>query len=72
MVIKRKPVPTHLELDLTGPDGNAYVLLGHARRLADHLGKDGDAIIKEMMSGNYEHLIQVFDREFGAFVVLYR
>ena len=43
-----------------------------ASRLAKQLGLDGKAIQAEMMKGNYEHLIEVFDREFGEFVTLYR
>jgi len=63
---------TGIEIDLTGPDGNAFVLIGMANRLAKQLGLDGKAIQKEMMNGNYEHLVEVFDREFGEFVTLYR
>lgn len=61
-----------LVIDLTGPDGNAFCLLGTARRLARQLGKDTEEIQKEMMSGDYDHLIAVFDREFGEFVTLLR
>jgi hypothetical protein len=43
-----------------------------ASRLAKQLGLDGKAIQAEMMQGNYEHLVEVFDREFGEFVTLYR
>jgi len=57
-------------IDLTGPDGNAFVLLGKAKQLARQLGLDGNAITNEMMSGDYENLIEVFDREFGDFVIL--
>ena len=63
---------TGIEIDLTGPDGNAFFLLGTAGRLAKQLGLDGKAIQSEMMKGNYEHLVEVFDREFGEFVTLYR
>ena len=59
-------------IDLTGPDGNAFVLLGKAKQLAHQLGLDGNAITSEMMSGDYENLIEVFDREFGDFVILER
>ena len=34
--------------------------------------KLSDRIIKEMMAGDYENLLQVFDRYFGSFVVLER
>ena len=57
-------------IDLTGPDGNAFVLLGKAKQLARQLGLDGNAITNEMMSGDYENLIEVFDREVGDFVIL--
>jgi hypothetical protein len=31
-----------------------------------------EQILKEMKSGDYEHLIEVFDRHFGHFVILER
>ena len=61
-----------LEIDLTGPDGNAFVLMGYASNLAKQLKKDENAIKEDMQSGDYEHLIEVFDREFGDYVTLYR
>lgn len=61
-----------MEIDLTGPQGNAYVLMGIAEQLAKELDKDDTAIIAEMKSSDYEHLLNVFDREFGEYVVLYR
>ena len=59
-------------IDLTGPDGNAYFLMGRAGQYARRLGLDGDMIIAEMKSGNYENLVQVFDRYFGDYVILER
>jgi hypothetical protein len=61
-----------LEIDLTGPNGNANVLLGYAANLAKQLKKDGNAIREDMTSGDYEHLLEVFEREFGSCVTLYR
>jgi hypothetical protein len=61
-----------LQIDLSGPGGNAFALLGHARSLCKQLGKDADAISNEMMAADYENLIQVFDREFGEYVDLVR
>lgn len=57
-------------IDLTGSDGNAFVLIGKAGSLAKQLGMDKDAIQKEMMGGNYDNLIKVFDKHFGHFVTL--
>lgn len=59
-------------LDLTGPDGNAYALMGYASRFAKQLGLDSKKIVNEMMSGDYENLLQVFDGYFGDFVILER
>lgn len=59
-------------IDLSGPEGNAFVLLGKAKSFAKQLGKDGNSIVNEMRSGDYENLIEVFDREFGDFVILER
>jgi hypothetical protein len=61
-----------IEINLSGPDGNAYVLLGFAANFAKQLDLDGTMIRKEMTSGDYENLIQTFDKYFGDFVVLYR
>ena len=72
MIKKKQPHQGPIEIDLTGPDGNAFVLLGYADTLAKQLDKDSKAIREEMSAGDYEHLVKVFDREFGDFVVLYR
>ena len=64
-----------IEIDLTGPEGNAFVLLGYAKRYAKQLGMNGveaEEIVHEMQSSDYENLINVFDREFGDYVTLYR
>ena len=62
-------------IDLTGPDGNAFALMGIANRFGTQLGWNKvqtQELINEMMDGDYEHLLQVFDREFGDFVILER
>lgn len=61
-----------IEINLTGPDGNAFVLMSYARAFCKQLKKDHTPIIDEMMNGDYEHLVAVFEREFGDFVILYR
>jgi hypothetical protein len=71
-MIKKKNESFGIEIDLTGPDGNAFVLLGMAARFAKQLGLDGKAIQAEMMSGDYENLVNAFDKNFGHFVTLYR
>lgn len=64
-----------IEIDLTGPQGNAYFLLGTAIRLGRQIGwtqKEIDELQNKMMLSDYEHLVDVFDESFGSFVILYR
>jgi hypothetical protein len=73
MAIKSKDeMPSERSIDLTGPDGNAFALLGQAKRYASQLDMDFSIIQKEMTSGDYENLINTFEKYFGSFVTLYR
>ena len=68
----RKKTSGPMVIDLTGSQGNAYFLLGTAKNLAKQLELDPDPITQEMMSGDYENLIRVFDRYFGEYIILER
>ena len=72
MIRNKVPNEGPLVIDLTGPDGNAFVLLGYAKKFAKQLNFDDKKIIDDMTSGDYEHLLEVFDKHFGSFVTLYR
>ena len=72
MTIKSKPRNKKQFLDLTGPDGNAYAILGCAKNLSKQLSLDWESINKEMTSSDYENLIMVFEKHFGDYVDLYR
>lgn len=61
-----------LEIDLTGPAGNAFAILGVAKSFAKQCGHNWDSIEADMTSGDYEHLLEVFDGLYGDFVVMYR
>lgn len=71
-MIRNKQPQEEIVIDLTGPEGNAFVLMGYASRYANQLGMDSEQIIAEMKSGDYENLVQVFDHYFGDFVILER
>ncbi|MEY4571508.1 MAG: hypothetical protein RLZ10_719 [Bacteroidota bacterium] len=71
-MIKKKKAKGTIEIDLTGSEGNAFNLLAVAMKLSRQLGLDGKKITDEMMSGDYENLVKVFDKHFGNFVILYR
>lgn len=61
-----------ITIDLSGPQGNAFFLLGTATKLARQLDLNEYEVLNEMKSGDYENLLQVFDSYFGDFVILYR
>ena len=63
----KKPV-----IDLTGPNGNAFYLLGMAQKLSKQIGLDWDEVKDVMTSGNYEELITAFDIYFGNYIDLER
>ena len=71
-MIRKKETKSEIVIDLTGPEGNAFVLLDYAKRYAKELSyskEQVDALIKEMQSGDYENLVKVFDDHFGSFVI---
>lgn len=75
MIRDKKIKNGQLIVDLAGPEGNAFVLIGYAQEWGKSLGYSKDkiqGIISEMMSGDYEHLLQVIDREFGDYVIFER
>ena len=71
-MIKKKSKQSQIEMDLTGPQGNAYVLIGTAMNLARQFGYDEEMIKEQMMSDDYENVVQTFDKYFGEHVILYR
>ena len=70
MSIIKNHEPRKREINLLGPVGNAYFLLGTADRLGKQLDLDVDKILEDMKSSDYEHLIKVFDKHFGSIVDL--
>ena len=72
MAILEKPKQSGITIDLTGPQGNAYYLLGTAKNLAKQLDLNGLVIMEDMQSGDYENLVEVFDKHFGNIVTFYR
>lgn len=72
MIRTKEPSSSPLIVDLTGADGNAFVLMGMAKRWARDLSLDFKSIQDEMMAGNYEHLLSVLDKHFGDYVIFER
>mgnify|MGYP003636984367 FL=1 len=71
-MIKEKVQSMGIEIDLTGPQGNAFYLMGTAKNLCKQLGYDSKPVIDDMKAGDYNNLISVFDKHFGDFVTLYK
>jgi len=70
--IKEKNPKSKIEIDLTGPDGNAFSLMAYATDFCKQLGIDKKPILDDMMSGDYEHLLSVMEEHFGDFIIMYR
>jgi len=71
-MIVQKPQSEGITIDLTGPQGNAFYILGVAKNLCKQVGVDSKPLLDEMRSGDYENLIKVFDDKFGSVVTMYR
>ena len=72
MAIISKDTTKKLTIDLTGPQGNAFYLLGTASKLCKQLEIDDTIVLEDMKSGDYEHLITRFDYHFGHLIDLER
>ena len=72
MAILKKDTYKKQVIDLTGPEGNAFYLLGTAMKLCKQIGLDVNAVLKDLKGGDYEHLITRFDYHFGMIIDLER
>ena len=74
MIKDRRDMNQRIEIDLNGPEGNAFVLLGYAARLGRQIygPEKTELILEEMKLSTYEMLILTFDNYFGSIVTLYR
>ena len=75
MAILKKDKFRKRVIDLNGPEGNAFYLLGLAVKLCNQIGFSGlstQGILEDMKNGDYEHLITRFDYHFGHLIDLER
>ena len=73
MIVEKDSTTTEIIIDLTGPQGNAFYLLGTASKWCKQLGYDQgetDDLLNDMKSSDYDHLVKTFDDAFGHFVIL--
>jgi hypothetical protein len=54
-------------IDLSGPQGNAFYLMGVVLNTFRRSGAPelGESIVEEMQKGDYEHLLKTFDLYLG-------
>ena len=71
-MIVNKPKKSKIEIDLTGPQGNAFALLAITKDLCNKTGIEWEPVYKKMTSGDYENLLQTMDKYFGDILVMYR
>ena len=59
-------------IDLQGPQGNAFALMSIADDFLRQMDRrhEFNAMRTEMMSGDYDNLIRVFEKNFGDYVTL--
>lgn len=72
MITSKRPKKTKIEIDLLGPEGNAFALLGIAKDLCHKTGIEWESVKNEMTSGDYENLLQVMEHYFGDLIIMYR
>ena len=59
-------------IDLKGPSGNAFALMGYAVDLLRQLDRRDEvhAMRTDMMSGDYNNLLRIFEENFSDYVEL--
>lgn len=55
--------------NLDGPEGNVFVILGRAAKVAKENGMDWEAISAEAKSGDYQHVLDTMRKHFDAQVM---
>ena len=67
MTIRKKNKEEKPLIDLSGPQGNAYYLMGLVIKTFRQSGAPelGESIVEEMKKGDYEHLVKTFDLYLG-------
>jgi len=73
MRIKKEDIyQNKITIELDGPTGNAFYILGVAQDLGRQLFDEQkvEEIMNEMKSGDYDNLMEVFESYFGQYVLI--
>lgn len=70
----RSEMARKIQVDLKGPEGNAFDLMAIAENIGKSLKvpkEQRDAIQKDMMSSNYDHLVATLEKHYGDYIDIY-
>lgn len=56
-------------INLTGPKGNIFYILGLVKKLSKELNYDFNKIHNEVLNGNYTNAIKVIEKYFGEYII---
>jgi len=59
-------------IDLSGSHGNVFYIMGRAKQVAMNLGIDPVPILEDMKSGDYDHALDVVEKELGEYICFTR
>lgn len=62
-----------ITIDISGPDGNAYALMGYAETFAGNVEmstQETEEMLEMMMEGDYANLLNIFNQYWGSYVKL--
>jgi len=69
MIRLKEDFKATIRIDLDGPMGNVFYILGLVKPLSKELGLDDTALFNEMTGYDYFDLIKAFDKYFGDHVI---
>ncbi len=70
----RSEMAKKVQIDLRGQEGNAFALMAIAENIGKQLQvprEEREAITKEMMSSDYEHLVAILEKNYGDYIDIY-
>jgi len=59
-------------IDLSGPHGNVFYIMGRAKVVAMDKGINPVPILEDMRSGDYDHTLDVVEKELGEHICFTR
>ena len=71
-IYEKNGTTSKIQIDLTGPQGNAFFILAVCKNLSKQLGISFKQIRTEMTSSDYDNLIEVADKHFGDYIDFYK